>query len=190
MLKSQNTQTGLRATCQTKTEPDSWDHPSSLKTTSVYLVCTYLVRQVSDLDLDRFRQVVDGDVPHAARHHIADQRMSSLLTLGTAETSASCGLGLDPDLVLCGLTWNRLVTLKNMKLILDMEESSPSVWATPDSSEAGRVTWANGSVRSSKWICRGGRRSSGEPRPSSPAPLGGGNPLLPEAQRCWAPRRH
>lgn len=113
---------------------------------------------MSDLDLDRLRQVTDGDVPHAARHHVADQRTSSLLALETTygrRQSVRVGVTV---LLLRGPTWNRLVLLKNMKLILDRDESSASLRATPASREAGRVTWPSGFIRSSKWICRGGRR--------------------------------
>lgn len=38
------------------------------------------------------------------------------------------------------LTWNRLVLLKNMKLIRDKDECSASLRETPASREAGRVT--------------------------------------------------
>lgn len=41
----------------------------------------YMFRQVSDLDLHRIRQVTDGEVPHAARHHVAVQRAAVLLFL-------------------------------------------------------------------------------------------------------------
>lgn len=128
-----------------------------------------LVRQVSDLDLDRFCQVADGDVPHAARHHIADQCASGLLALKTTDSRHQSVLSSSgPGFVgMCGPTWNRLVLLKNMKLILDIEESSASVRVKADSSEAGRVTWANGFICSaSKWICRGEKRGSGGPGPS------------------------
>lgn len=57
--------------------------------------------------------------------------------------------------------------LKNMKLILDKDGSSPSVSVKADSREAGRVTCASGLARSdSNWICRGERRGSGGPRTS------------------------
>lgn len=145
MLKSQKTQTGLRTTCQTK---QNLIHPSWLKAAEP---SAYLVGQVSQLDLDRFRQVADGDVPHAARHHVADQCTPSLLALEAPDSRCESGrAGPGQNLVPCGPTWNRLVLLKNMKLILDTEESSASVRAAPDSNEAGRVTWASGSVRSSK----------------------------------------
>lgn len=52
----------------------------------------YLLGQVSDLDLHRLRQLADGEVPHAARHHVAVQRAPALLLLQTTNTkhSASC----------------------------------------------------------------------------------------------------
>lgn len=119
---------------------------------------------MSDLDPDRFHQVTDGQVPHTACHDVADQCTSCLLALeGTDGRRQWRRLGRGPVPVPCGPTWNRLVLLKNMKLILDVDESSASVRAAPDSSEAGRVTWASGSLRSSKWICGGGRRASGGP---------------------------
>lgn len=190
MLKSQKTQTGLRTTCQTK---QNLIHPSWLERAEP---SAYLVGQVSHLDLDRFRQVADGDVPHAARHHVADQRTPSLLALEAPDSrfeSGRAGLGRACARTrFCGPTWNRLVLLKNMKLILDTEESSASVRAAPDSSEAGRVTWASGSVRSSKWICRGGRRREGgvqvDPDPARFS-AHTGQRRLPEARRRWAPKR-
>lgn len=38
--------------------------------------------QVGDLDLHRILQVFDGNVPDAARHHVAVQRQAVLLRLG------------------------------------------------------------------------------------------------------------
>lgn len=84
MLKSQNMQSGSDETCQGRTK-------EPLRITNHHLSPRvpdpYRLRDVSHLDLHRNRQVSDGQVPHAARHHVAVQEAVVLLALGPDTTA-------------------------------------------------------------------------------------------------------
>lgn len=142
MLKSQNIQTGLRAGCQDRDTDQN--HMSHMVCHQPPHACThtYLLRQVSDLDLHRLHQVTDREVPDAARHHVAIEGSPVLLFLKTepAHTQHRSARPHTCAPMQLGLTWNRLVLLKNMKLILDRDEWLASRREALDSRDGGRMT--------------------------------------------------
>lgn len=147
---------------------------------------------MSDLDLDRFCQVTDGDVPHAARNHIADQRASSLLAL-KARDSQDQSVWVFIRTWSCGDAWTHL------------EQVGAAEEHEVDPGHRGELSFCQGEGRQQRgWQgdlgqrvhlvrlkmdlqgrVEGFRWTQTQVTFSAQS----GNLLVPEAQRCWAPKR-